>query len=261
MQVSGFSLALPQKQEGKDLVIQTADSQIFVIGDLQRETFEKEKDGLTEKMREVTDASRSKEAISQFQETTVVNDDSLLAKASESNGVDCPSLNANDSDVSEESGTTDISLPPTMLRESGAVQPLVFATEMSEHFEEVERVNEFEADLPRLAVEPTSTASSVLIEDTDVLVGEDEVTRHYDIFRESVREELHTFYEADQFVAKSSTNGLILKPASSRVFSPNSNSFSSLKQNSELNRAQLSAKNSLQTAGCAIKRYVIMIPF
>ncbi|XWS62682.1 hypothetical protein CRYUN_Cryun06bG0032000 [Craigia yunnanensis] len=246
--VSGSSQALPQQQEGKDVVIQTADSKIFVIGDLQRETFEKEKDGLTEKMGEVADASGCKEVLSQFQETTVVNDDSLLAKASESNGADCPSLNANDS---EESGTTDLSLPPTVLLESGAVQSLVFATEMSElHFEEVERVNEFKADLPRLAVEPTSSASSVLIEDTDALVGEGEVTRHYDIFRESVREELHTFYEADQLVAKSSTNlnGLILKPASSLVFSPNSNSFSSQKQNSELNRAHLSAMNSLQTA-------------
>ena len=241
------------------MVIQTADGHILDIGDLKRETFEKGKHGLLEKMKEVTDASERKEVLSQFQEITVVKDDSLLAKASESNCADCLAFNANDSDVSEESGTTDLPLPPTVLLESGAVQLLMFATEMSElHLEEVERVNEFEADLPRLAVESASCASSVLIEDADVLVGEGEVTRYYDIFRESVREELHTFYEDDQLVAKSSTNsnGLTLKPASSHVFSPNSNNFSSLKQNSELNMAQLSAKNSLQTAGYATKRHL-----
>ncbi|XWS55041.1 hypothetical protein CRYUN_Cryun10bG0140900 [Craigia yunnanensis] len=240
--------------EGKSVVIQTADRHILDIGDLQRETFEKGKHGLTEKMREVTNASESKEMLSQFREITVVNDDSLLAKASESNGADCLAFNANDSDVSEESGATDLPLPPAMLLESGAVQLLMFATEMWElHLKEVERVNEFEADLPRLAVEPMSSASSLLVEHADVLIGEGEVTRHYDIYRESVREELHTFYEADQLLAKSSTNlnGLTLKPASSHVFSRNSNSFSSLKQNSELKWAQLSAKNSLQTAGYA----------
>ncbi|XP_022727395.1 LOW QUALITY PROTEIN: pentatricopeptide repeat-containing protein MRL1, chloroplastic-like [Durio zibethinus] len=251
--VSGSSRGLPQQLGGKDVVISTADSQIIVIGDLQRETFVKEKNGLTEKMREVTDASGSQEALSQFQETTVVNDDSMLVKASESNGADCLAFNANDSDFSEESGTTDLPRPPTVLFESGAVQPLMFATEMSElHLEEFERVNEFEADFPRLAVEPSSVLIEdvCLIEDVDVLVGEGEVTRHYDIFRESVREELHTFYEADQLVAKSSTNfnGLTLKAASSHVFSPNTKSFSSLKQNSVLNKSQLSVKNRLQTA-------------
>ncbi|XP_022747971.1 pentatricopeptide repeat-containing protein MRL1, chloroplastic-like [Durio zibethinus] len=251
-EVSGSSLsALPSQIEVKDVDIQTADSQILDISDFQRETFEKEKDGLTEKMREVTDVSESKEVLSQFHEITVVNDDSLLAKASESNGADCFTFNANGSDVSEESGTTVLPLPPTVLLESGVVQPLMFATEMSElHLEEIERVNEFKADLPRLALEPTSSASSVFLEDADVLVAEGEVTRHYDTYKESVREELHTFYEAEQLVTKSSANlnSLTLKPVSSHVFSPNSNGFSSLKRNSELNRAQLSVKNSLQTA-------------
>ncbi|XVE48931.1 hypothetical protein DITRI_Ditri01bG0041500 [Diplodiscus trichospermus] len=247
--VSGSSGALPHQQEQKDVVIQAADSQSFVTGDLQRKTIEKEKDGLTEKIRNVT-SSGSKEALSQFQETAVVNDDSLLAKASEPNGAGCLSFNGNDdSDVSEQSETTDLHLPPTELLESGALQPLMFGTETSGlRLEEIEQVNEFESGLLRLVVEPTSGASSVLIEDADVLVGEGEVTRHYDIFRESVREELHTFYEADQLVAKSSTNVNGLKPASSHVLSPNSNSFSSLKQNSELNRAQLSATNTLLTA-------------
>ncbi|KAK6253797.1 hypothetical protein QUC31_015517 [Theobroma cacao] len=251
--VSGSShSALPQQRLGKDGAVQTAESQVLDIGDLKKENFAKGKDDLKEEIKEATYASESKEALLQFQETTVANDDSLLHKTSDSSGADCLAVTANGFDVSEESGTTDLPLPPTVLLESGAVEPLMFAAEMSElHLEEVERVNEFEADLPRLAVEPESSASSVLVKDAHVLVGEGEVTRHYDIFKESVREELHTFYEADQLVAKSSTNLNGLKPASSRVFSPNSNSFSSLMQNSELKRAQLSSKNCLQTADMA----------
>ncbi|XVF45446.1 hypothetical protein PTKIN_Ptkin02bG0207000 [Pterospermum kingtungense] len=290
-QVPSSSQALPQKQEGKDVVVHTSDNRISVRGDSQREIFEKEKDGLTEETREVNNASGSKEELSQFQETTVLNVDSLLAKGSESNGAGCLAFNANGSEESgskeelsqfqettvlnddsllakgsesngadclafnangsEESATIDLPLPPNVLLGSGAVQPLMFVTEMSElNKEDVERVNEFEADHPRLAVEPKVSTSSVLVEDADVLVGEGAVRGHYDIFRESVREELHTFYEADQLVAKSSTklNGLTLKSTSSHVLSPNSNSFSSLKQSSELNQAQLLAKNSLQSA-------------
>ncbi|KAH1031711.1 hypothetical protein J1N35_043885 [Gossypium stocksii] len=211
--VSGSSRsALRQQRQGKDVVIQTADHQILETGDLQRDTFAKENGGLTEHMKEVNDASESKEVL--LQETAVVKGDSMLTKASESNG---------------------------------AGQPLTFATQRSGlHLEE--RVNEFEADYPRLAVEPKSSASSILIEDAVVLIGEDKV-RNYDIFRESGREELHTFYEADHLVAKSSSN-LTLKPVSSHVLSSNSNKFSSLKLklNSELNKDALSAKNSLQTA-------------
>ncbi|KAG4165562.1 hypothetical protein ERO13_A13G098800v2 [Gossypium hirsutum] len=244
--VSGSSRsALRQQRQGKDVVIQTADHQILEAGDLQRDTFAKENGGLTEHMKEVNDASESKEVF--LQETAVVNGDSTLSKASESNGADFLAFNTNDSDVLEESGTTVLPLQPTVLLESGAGQPLTFATQRSGlHLEE--RVNEFEADYPRLAVEPKSSASSVLVEDAVVLVGEDKV-RNYDIFRESGREELHTFYEADHLVAKSSSN-LTLRPVSSHVLSSNSNKFSSLKlkPNSELNKDALSAKNSLQTA-------------
>ncbi|KHF99163.1 Pentatricopeptide repeat-containing protein [Gossypium arboreum] len=245
-QVSGSSRsALRQQRQGKDVVIQTADHQILEAGDLQRDTFAKENGGLTEHMKEVNDASESKEVF--LQETAVVNGDSTLTKASESNGADFLPFNTNDSDVLEESGTTVLPLQPTVLLESGAGQPLTFATQRSGlHLEE--RVNEFEADYPRLAVEPKSSASSVLVEDAVVLVGEDKV-RNYDIVRESGREELHTFYEADHLVAKSSSN-LTLRPVSSHVLSSNSNKFSSLKlkPNSELNKDALSAKNSLQTA-------------
>lgn len=240
------------------MVVKTSDNQISVFGDCQRETFEKGKDGLTEKIREVIHSSGSEEELSQFQETTVLNGDFLLAKGSESNGADCLAFNANGSG---ESPTIDLPLPPNVLLGSGAVQPLMFATELSElNTEDVERVNEFEVGLPGLAGEPKVSASSVLIEDADVLVREGEVRRHYDIFRESVREELHTFYEADQLVAKSSTNGngMTLKPTSSYVLSPNGNSFSSLKQSGELNQAQLLAKNSLQSAGYAIIRHLLL---
>lgn len=235
------------------MVIQTGEHQILETGDLQRDTFAKEKGGLIEHMKEVNDASESKEVL--LHESAVVNGDSMLAKASESNGADFLAFNANDSDVLEESGATDLPLQPTVLRESGAGQPLTFATQRSAfHLEE--RVNEFEADYPRIAVEPKSSASSVLVEDAVVLVGEDKV-RNYDIFRESGREELHTFYEADHSVAKSSSN-LTLKPVSSHVLSSNSNKFSSLKLklNSELKKDAISAKNSLQTAGYAKKRHL-----
>ncbi|MBA0733146.1 hypothetical protein Gogos_017185 [Gossypium gossypioides] len=244
--VSGSSRsALRQQRQGKDVVIQTADHQILETGDPQRDTFAKENGGLTEHMKEVNDASESKEVL--LQETAVVNGDSMLTKASESNGADFLAFNANDSDVLEESGTTVLPLQPTVLLESGAGQPFTFATQRSGlHLEE--RVNEFEADYPRLAVEPKSSASSVLVEDALVLIGEDKV-RNYDKFRESGREELHTFYETDHLVAKSSSN-LTLKPVSSHFLSSNSNKFSSLKLklNSELNKDALSAKNSLQTA-------------
>ncbi|XP_039058642.1 pentatricopeptide repeat-containing protein MRL1, chloroplastic isoform X1 [Hibiscus syriacus] len=271
--------AIPQQREGKDVVIQTADSQNLEMGDLQRETFTKENGGFTKNMREVNDASESREVLLQetsvvngdsllakasseseealLQETTVVDGDSLLTKASESNGADFLAFNDNDSvGVPEESGTTDIPLQPTVQLESGAGQSLEFDTERSElHLEEVVRVNGFEADFPRLAVEPKSRASAALAEDVVVLVGGGEATRSYDIFKESGREELHTFYKADQSVEKSSTNlnGLTLKPASSHVLSPHTNRFSSLKLklNGEVNRGvrdQLSAKNSLQTA-------------
>ncbi|XP_039006352.1 pentatricopeptide repeat-containing protein MRL1, chloroplastic-like isoform X1 [Hibiscus syriacus] len=275
--VSGPSRsALPQRREGKDVVIQTVDSQNLEMGDLQRDTFTKENGGFTKNMGEVNDASESREVLLQettvangdsllakasskskealLQETTVVDDHSLLAKASESNGADFLAFNDNDSDgVPEESGTTDIPLQPTVQLESGAGQSLESDTERSELLlEEVERVNGFEADFPRLSIKPKSSTSSALVEDVVVLVGESEVTRSYDIFKESGREELHTFYKADQSVEKYSTNlnGLTLKPASSHILSPHTNRFSSLKLklNGEVNRDQLSATNSLQTA-------------
>ncbi|KAK8582447.1 hypothetical protein V6N13_069224 [Hibiscus sabdariffa] len=242
--------ALPPQREGKDVVILTADTQNLEMSGLQRDTFAKENGGLTENTSEANDTSESKELL--LQETTVVNGDSLLAKASDSNGADFLAFNDNDSDdVPEESGTTDLPLQLTVLLESGAGQSLEFDTSEF-HFEEVERVNGFEADFPRLAVEPKFSASSALVKDDVVLVGEGKVTRSYDIFKESGREELHTFYKADQTVEKLSTNlnGLTLKPASSHVLSPHTNRFSSLKVklNGEVNRDKLSANNSLQTA-------------
>ncbi|KAL4302099.1 hypothetical protein GQ457_10G024430 [Hibiscus cannabinus] len=275
--VSGPSQsALSQQREVKGVVIQTAESQNLEMSDLQRDTFTKENGGFTENTREVNDASESREVLLQettvvngdslsakasseskevlLQETTVVDGDSLLTKASESNGAGFHAFNDNDSsDVPEESGTIDLPLPSTVLLESGAGQSLEFDTERSElHLEEVERVNGFETDFPRLAVGPKSSASLALVEDAVVLVGEGEVTRSYDIFKESGREELHTFYKADQSVEKLSTNlnGLTLNPASSHVLSPHTNRFSSLKLklNGEVNRDQLSLKNSLQTA-------------
>ncbi|OMO92877.1 hypothetical protein COLO4_17237 [Corchorus olitorius] len=237
------SSALPHQKNGTVVEIQTGNSQILENGDLQRETFAKETNNLAEKLRENTEAHENKEVVFQFQETTVANEDLLLTKTSESSGADCLVFTADSPDASEESGISDIPFQPTVLLESGPLQPLMFATEMSElHIEEVESINEFEAGLPRIAVVPMSTASSVLEKDDHVLVEESEVTRHYNIFKESVREELHTFYDADQAVENSLTNLNGLKPVSSHV------SFSTLKQNSERNRAQLSSKTSLQTA-------------
>ncbi|KAK4836674.1 hypothetical protein QYF36_026084 [Acer negundo] len=195
-----------------------------------------------------------------LQETMLVHDGSQLNETSDSpggGGVIVVSK-ASDSISQKESDATDLEILPHVVVESGAVQvqPLIFATKMSElQFEKDQKGLELNGENSRLTVTIRSTASLVteIGDHTEVseqreshneFVQEGELTSY---MRETDREKQYTSYGVNPVLKSSAVlNGI--KTISSHSSPFNSFSLSSPKRNTELNGVEVSAQDSLQTS-------------
>ncbi|KAL5791128.1 hypothetical protein ACOSQ2_006016 [Xanthoceras sorbifolium] len=190
-------------------------------------------------------------------ETTLVYAGSRLNDTSDSPGADLLVSSASDSISQKESEATDLPLPPHAIAQSAAVQPLIFATEMSElQFRKDQKEIESDSEHSRLTVNIKPTALLVTdndahaevkerIESHNEVVQEGELTSYS---REIDREKQCSSYGVNQSVIKSTAvlNGV--KAISSHASPFNSFSLSLPKRNTELKRAEVSAHDFLQTS-------------
>lgn len=145
--------------------------------------------------------------------------------------------------------------PPFMLSDSGIVQPLIFATEMSELQLGKEQKETKSVIEPGAIVNVKSSDSSILENDAHAEVSELTING---VLTESVREEQYAYLGANQSVLKSPANLEVVKAISSHASPLNSFSLFSLKRDSEFKGADLSMQEALQTAGCFLKEFLIV---
>ncbi|CAK7329569.1 unnamed protein product [Dovyalis caffra] len=218
------------------------------------ETLEVESKEFADNTSENSHMFEEKETRVQFQKTASVHDSSFSMKTVESSGDTFVAANGCDRVVVEESevGGAEASPFPSVLGESGSALPLNFATQMTElTLEKSGEETEFGFELSEPAVKVKSSAVSVPVNNESVEKAG--LSSYYGAISESVREDLYTFYGANQSVVESASN-LGLKEASSHTSLLKSKRFSSLKLNAVLGREDLSAQQSLQAADYVEKR-------
>lgn len=247
---------------------QFMESAILGFGDLHKETSEKESRATMDIVEEVSHASKDKEA--PWQEIALMQEETHVTNTSESSRLDVLSSNAKNRVSVRETEEAGPSILPPLLSESGLLQPLVFATEMPElQLEERQMETEFGYDLSTPVVQTKSIAASV--PDTIALEGvnerknrggrpgeESEVISFNGIFRDTIREELYTFYEAKQSVMKPMPNFNGIKTLASNASLLDGNGVSFQMRNATSKEADLSAQNSHSSAGYAIQKFLII---
>ncbi|XP_034681368.1 pentatricopeptide repeat-containing protein MRL1, chloroplastic isoform X2 [Vitis riparia] len=251
---SGFAIS----QLSRDVMNQFMESAILGFGDLHKETSEKESRATMDIVEEVSHASKDKEA--PWQEIALMQEETHVTNTSESSRLDVLSSNAKNCVSVRETEEAGPSILPPLLSESGLLQPLVFATEMPElHLEEREMETEFGYDLSTPVVQTKSIAASV--PDIIALEGvnerknrggrpgeESEIISFTGIFRDTIREELYTFYEAKQSVMKPMPNFNGIKTLASNASLLDGNGVSFQMRNATSKEAELSAQNSHSSA-------------
>ncbi|GAV60291.1 PPR domain-containing protein/PPR_2 domain-containing protein/PPR_3 domain-containing protein [Cephalotus follicularis] len=226
-----------------DIVSYIVDRETLAVGDLQRETSATEKKDSSLKINVNSDAAEYKDIYQQFQGTALVHDNSPMTKTLELSNVDC--------------------LPSSVLPEFSALHPLIFETEISELqggnvLDGVKSQSEF----PGLRVNIKSSAASIPASNACTVVNkqskvniknsrEDNFISYYTAFRESDREELHTFYGKNQPKVKSPSNLNGLKVLSFHTSPLDNINVSSVKRNTAMEGVQLAAPDSLPTADLA----------
>ncbi|KAK9287449.1 hypothetical protein L1049_015870 [Liquidambar formosana] len=245
----------------RDIMNKVIEGWILVLGNSDKKTSEKECESLMDKMRESSHASGdSKALLRRSQESALMHEETLITKTSELPGSDVLASGASDCVFSEGSEIAGLSLPPSVLSDSVLLQPLVSATEMLEvQMEGSRKGTEFDSELQTPMVEAKSSAPSIPVNNSHAelndlkrpnheLGEEGDITIYNGFFRDSVREELYMFYEANQSVKKSMANSNGLKTLSSNASLLDSNILSSIMRHTILKGAELSAKDSLQSA-------------
>eukprot|EP00261_Vitis_vinifera_P033219 XP_019074462.1 PREDICTED: pentatricopeptide repeat-containing protein MRL1, chloroplastic isoform X2 [Vitis vinifera] len=251
---SGFAIS----QLSRDVMNQFMESAILGFGDLHKETSEKESRATMDIVEEVSHASKDKEA--PWQEIALMQEETHVTNTSESSRLDVLSSNAKNCVSVRETEEAGPSILPPLLSESGLLQPLVFATEMPElQLEERQMETEFGYDLSTPVVQTKSIAASV--PDIIALEGvnerknrggrpgeESEIISFTGIFRDTIREELYTFYEAKQSVMKPMPNFNGIKTLASNASLLDGNGVSFQMRNATSKEAELSAQNSHSSA-------------
>ncbi|KAK2665499.1 hypothetical protein Ddye_004073 [Dipteronia dyeriana] len=207
----------------------------------------------------VGETNRGFEERNTHQETMLVHDGSRLNETSDSPGGGGVILvsKASDSISQKESESTDLRIMPHVVAESGAGQPPIFATKMSElQFKKDQKGLELNGENSQLTVTMRSTASLVteIGDHTEVseqresrneFGQEGELTTSY--LRETNREKQYSSYGVNPVLKTSSVLSGI-KTISSHASPFNSFSLSLPKRNTELKAAEVSAQDSLQTS-------------
>ena len=242
------------------------ESAFLVFGDLPRDTADKESRAIMDIVEEVSHTS--KEAARE--EIALMHEENHVTNTLESSELDVLSSNAKNCVFvreTEEAGS--LSLPP-LLPESGLRQSLVFATEMPKlQLEEPQMGTEFGYDLSKSAVQTKSIAASVpdtiVLEEVNELKNrgskpgaESEIISFSGIFRETIREELFTFYDAKPSVLKPMPNFNGVKTLASDASVLDGNRFSFRMRNSTSKEAELSSQNPHYSAGCAIQKFFLL---
>ncbi|KAJ6365261.1 hypothetical protein OIU76_030103, partial [Salix suchowensis] len=235
-------------QLGRSIVSQITGSHFLHFGGLHGEAREVEIQGSVEKASENSHEFEGKETHVQFQETASLHDSSRLIKAVESSGANFVAANFCDNVVVEDSEVGDgrISPLPSELSESGSASPLIFATQMTElTLEKSGEEFEFGSEMFESVVQVKSDA--VLVPVDNESTEKAELSSLNGAISQSVREDLYTFYGANQSVVKSASN-LGIKETSSHASLRKSKRFSSLKMNTGLETEDLSSQQPLQAA-------------
>ncbi|KAJ6739193.1 PENTATRICOPEPTIDE REPEAT-CONTAINING PROTEIN MRL1 CHLOROPLASTIC [Salix koriyanagi] len=235
-------------QLGRSIVSQITGSHFLHFGGLHGEAREVEIQGSVEKASENSHEFEGKETHVQFQETASLHDSSRLIKAVESSGANFVAANFCDNVVVEDSEVGDgrISPLPSELSESGSASPLIFATQMTElTLEKSGEEIEFGSEMFESVVQVKSDA--VLVPVDNESTEKAELSSLNGAISQSVREDLYTFYGANQSVVKSASN-LGIKETSSHASLRKSKRFSSLKMNTGLETEDLSSQQPLQAA-------------
>lgn len=197
----------------------------------------------------------------QLKETVLMPEETLITNTVESPGSNIIDSGASDSTSSQESEAAHLSFPLSVLSESGVPQPPACTPEIPKlQVEGHPNGTEFASDLPALMVKTQSTAATSIVNNAYAEVDDrerpicepgeaDEIISYGSIFRESGREGLYTFYEANQSAEKSISDLNGLKPLSSDACCQDYNNFSSLMRKSTINGVKLSAQHLIHAAG------------
>uniref|UniRef100_A0A5B7AR55 PROP1-like PPR domain-containing protein n=1 Tax=Davidia involucrata TaxID=16924 RepID=A0A5B7AR55_DAVIN len=249
-------LVLALSGQIRGIMNQVIMDQIFGIEDLERRTSRSGSKDSMKEMGEISHASENKVGQLLTKEPALMHEEPLITNALESHGSDIIASSVGDSISSRKSEVMGLSLSHCVLYESGALQPVNCATEMPElEFEGCRQETDFGSDLHKLMVKEIPTVAPVPADNIGAVVdeheksnpelGEESETISYSsMFRESIREELYTFYEANQSVENLSGLNTLSSHASVR----DSNSFYSLTRSSTTKGAKLLAQDFLHTA-------------
>ncbi|KAF8405356.1 hypothetical protein HHK36_010260 [Tetracentron sinense] len=219
------------------------ESQIMGSREFTGEVHMKERRYTPDETRAKGHASDGKEVqLSQLQKTDLMHEETLITEASHSPDSDVLASSANGFVSTKETEVAGLTLPLMVLGKSGVLEPESSAMELSKlQVEGRRKETGLDTELPLLVAETTSSVSGITIEDALAEknqyyipkheVGEEgelQVSGYRGFFRESVREELYTFYGDNQSGVRSISNFNGLKTISPCTSLPDSNSFSSL---------------------------------
>ncbi|OVA18590.1 Pentatricopeptide repeat [Macleaya cordata] len=180
-------------------------------------------------------------------------------KVSESNGCDVLASSASGVVSTKETEAMGVDFPPPLLNELHLEQ-VNFAMEMPPEAHKGETVMDPELSRLMVELEPTSSVSTTSVKDLSGDIhneqklehemeeaSELQVSSYTAFFRESAREELHTFYEENQSGMRSLSNLKELKPILPHISGARIKNISSLLEPTTISRADLSVEVSHNT--------------
>ncbi|KAJ8764976.1 hypothetical protein K2173_010443 [Erythroxylum novogranatense] len=248
--VAYFNLYLKKKNDGKEVlgflcvdltefgrnVLNRVTGDWFVDVGLQVNENSVDKDNdLLDKATERSFAYEVREEVAQVQESLLVQNSSISLEP-ENSPDSCNNL------VLEESEAPTVST--SVLSKSVGVVPLVFATGMPELASEVsEKETGFDSELPRLEKTVSVTAS---VERNHESGEKGDLSSYIGILKESIPEDLYTFYGESQSIFQSPSNLNGFKTISSLASTVKSNNVSLLKTDQVHRGEELSTEQSLK---------------
>lgn len=227
---------------------QDADSQILGVHSLQRETSTGKNIDLKEKMIENSHVSNDIASL----ETALMSERKSITGTSELASFDILASSSRNSVFSEEFKVVDLPCSGPLHSEVETPQSVLSAARMSElQVEGCPKETNSDFELPLITVETkSSTFSSPVLNDVPAEMKDHENPDQH--FRESVREDLYTFYDENLSVTKSMSNLTSPERSSSHFSILDGKSFSSLIRSTMLKGAEFSSQDSFQDAGYAI---------
>lgn len=230
--------------QARNIMYQDADSQILGLHNLQRATSTDKSIVLKEKMIENSHVSKDKASL----ETALMSERRSTTGTSELASFDILASSTRNSVFSEEFEVVDLPCSAPLHSEVETPQSVLSATRMSElQVEQCLKETNSGFELPLVTVETKSNMfSSSVLNDAPVEKKDHENPDQH--FRESVREDLYTFYDDNLSVTKSMSNLTSPERSSSHFSILDGKSFSSLIRSTMLKEAEFSSQDSFPDA-------------